>query len=267
MNVTFSLLISLFFFLPGIVAYGAFTKKEFSLKWPPIRVFVTVVLSALFYQCVGLFVVSAFFSQFSYDFIFVLFAGTADQGYSDAILLLAEKFLQVIFYFLILSLLAWNFSGFLRWGIKKMNLHRKWNFLKGIENKWYYYFTEEPPKKKSKNIGKNTWYYRFIEIFKNDFEETFDLVQITASVNVINQCYLYSGYLKEYTINSDGELDLIILEKTERRIMNKEHQDKFIPIQGHNFVLSKKEITTLNIEFLNLDRLLKEHEKKKNVRP
>lgn len=93
-----------------------------------------------------------------------------------------------------------------------------------------------------------------------------DLVIITAAVEFAGRGYLYNGYLDDYFLDKNGELDRIILTDTRRRSIENDHvpspnntktqksiDDRFYPVDGHNFVLKNSNIKSLNIQFIKID--------------
>lgn len=96
-----------------------------------------------------------------------------------------------------------------------------------------------------------------------------DLIIITAAVELAGKGYLYNGYLENYYLDKNGELDRLILTDTRRRNIEKDHvpmhhgeektrqsvADRFYPIDGHNFLLKYSNIKSLNIQFLKIDQV------------
>lgn len=112
------------------------------------------------------------------------------------------------------------------------------------------------------------WYY-LLKGYDWEIGEP-DLIIITATVELAGKGYLYNGYLENYYLDKNGELDRLILTNTRRRNIKNDHRsekhgektaksldDRFYPIDGHNFVLKYSDIKSLNIQFLKIDSVNK----------
>jgi hypothetical protein len=128
--------------------------------------------------------------------------------------------------------------------VKKFKLDAKSNLLR-LESPWYYL------------LNGYDW-----EVGEPD------LIIITASVEFAGKGYLYNGYLENYYLDKNGELDRLILTDTRRRNIENDHQstqcanktkqsvdDRFYPIDGHTFVLKYSNIKSLNIQFLQINTI------------
>jgi hypothetical protein len=89
-----------------------------------------------------------------------------------------------------------------------------------------------------------------------------DLVVVTTVVDVAGQPWLYKGILDEYFIDRDGQLERLILQQVVRRPLatgqpaaaSARPQDRFEPVEGDCVVLRYSEISTLQVEYIRLNR-------------
>lgn len=122
------------------------------------------------------------------------------------------------------------------------------------------------------------WYYLLSGAdFKKD--ETPDMIAVSAFVDVSGEPYLFTGYLTDYFLNTDGTLDRLVLENVMRRPLGKDKNAspvaatasttdsgpdpvpknddaaRFYPVDGDYFVLRYSEAITLNIKYVKAIKL------------
>jgi hypothetical protein len=105
------------------------------------------------------------------------------------------------------------------------------------------------------------WYY-LLTGADFDKEKEPDLILISAIVEVAGNAYIYSGVLDGYLVNSEGQLDRLVLQQAMRRSMESDKKlerplawpvaMRFYPIDGDYFVLRYSEAITLNVEYIRL---------------
>lgn len=124
------------------------------------------------------------------------------------------------------------------------------------------------------------WYYLLTGA---DFEEDAkpDLISISTVVNISGSAYLYVGFLAEFFLDQNGQLDRLVLEQVIRRPLAADKAtesagrqstqvaeaaigseepagaaadmwDRFYPVDGDCFVIRYNEATTLNIRYVTL---------------
>ena len=103
------------------------------------------------------------------------------------------------------------------------------------------------------------WYYLFTGF---DWENNPpDGVIISAGIELAGQGYLYKGYLDDFYLDDDGNIDRLVLTSPERRIIEKDKTDdpnthptenRFYSIDSDYFVLKYADIKNLNVQFIQL---------------
>lgn len=148
-------------------------------------------------------------------------------------------------YLLFLSILAFFMGVGVRKLITAYKLDKYLTWLR-INNKWYYFF----------------------KAFDFQKEEPV-LVEIFAMVKATDQCYLYRGFLEEFYLGNNGELETLILSSVSRTLTNQLKEieknnkitslDDFYPIDGHYFMLKFSELINFEVFFITLSDLKNEH--------
>lgn len=105
------------------------------------------------------------------------------------------------------------------------------------------------------------WYYLLTGA---DFpkDEAPDLIVISAIVEVAKEAILYQGILDEFFVDSEGQLDRLVLQNVARRPIGADKTgaetgdgsdpDRFYDIDGDSFVLRYSEAITLNVQYIKL---------------
>ncbi|MDB5935445.1 MAG: hypothetical protein JWQ01_2789 [Massilia sp.] len=105
------------------------------------------------------------------------------------------------------------------------------------------------------------WYYLLTPA---DFEmhDEPDFIVISAIVDVAGAAVLYVGVLDEFFVNSDGQLDRLVLQEVMRRPIAADKTPatpddgpvppRFYDIDGDYFVLRYSEAITLNVRYVKL---------------
>jgi hypothetical protein len=73
---------------------------------------------------------------------------------------------------------------------------------------------------------------------------------------------LYTGYLDEFFVDAEGQLDRLVLQEVMRRPIKADKEatnpgawydaSRFYPVEGDYFVLRYNETITLNIQYIKL---------------
>lgn len=92
------------------------------------------------------------------------------------------------------------------------------------------------------------------------------MVLISAIVEVAKEAVLYVGVLDEFYVDSEGQLDRLVLQNVARRPLSKDKSvaeandgnvvgtelARFYEVDGDSFVLRYSETITLNIQYVTL---------------
>jgi hypothetical protein len=230
--------------LPGFIFSSALYNSNEPFYYTPLthRTVISIFASILFlliWTPLYLYL-PIFHCQVNYGTLLEMIAGKNDQ------LLQAITFLDLTcfgFYIITIYIFAWITGYIVSYLVKKFKLDAKFKILR-LENPWYYLFSGYD------------W-----EVGEPDF------IIITAAIELAGKGYLYNGYLENFYFDKNGELDRLELTDTRRRNIENDHSsekhgqksarstdDRFYPIDGHNFVLRFSDIKSLNIQFLKIDR-------------
>jgi hypothetical protein len=103
------------------------------------------------------------------------------------------------------------------------------------------------------------WYYLLTgaDSEKNDAP---DFIAVSAIVDVAGEAVLYVGILVEFFVNSEGQLDRLVLREVMRRPIAEDktadgggnNSTRFYRVDGDYFVLRYSETITLNVQYLKL---------------
>jgi hypothetical protein len=105
------------------------------------------------------------------------------------------------------------------------------------------------------------WYYLLTGA---DFEASKepDMIIISAIVEIAGEAMLYTGYLDEFFVDAEGQLDRLVLQEVMRRPIKADKEaanpeawydaSRFYPVEGDYFVLRYNEAITLNIQYIQL---------------
>lgn len=172
--------------------------------------------------------------------LLTLISGAQGALYANAIAAISfGKIIGTAIYLLTMYIAAYALGKFLRWIIKRFKFDKNIKTLR-LDSPWYYLFTGY------------------------DWDEGKpDGVIITAAVEFAGKGYLYMGYLDNFFLDAEGNIDRLVLTSAWRRPIendkgkesenNPEDMDRFYSIDGHYFVLKYCEIKTLNVQFIKLE--------------
>lgn len=236
MNIAFSTLLIFLFVLPGLFFTLAFYNTDnkplnyISLTHKAAVSFFITLLCHLFWLTI---LVQVFNFQIDYTIFFVLISGTQNSLYTLAIKSIDfSELIRVIVYLLVVYIFAFLIGKFIRWGIRKLKLDKRFDLLR-LDSPWYYLFTGY------------------------DWEEGCpDGVMISACMELGGQAYLYQGYLERFDLDEEGNIERLVLTSPERRKIENDKSapasSRFYPIDGHYFVLKYSEIKNLNVQFIKV---------------
>lgn len=105
------------------------------------------------------------------------------------------------------------------------------------------------------------WYYLLTGADFGEDDQP-DLVVVSAIVEVGKDTMLYTGYLDEFFVDAEGQLDRLILQEAMRRPITSDKEvanpdawhdhSRFYPVDGDYFVLRYSEAITLNVQYVKL---------------
>jgi hypothetical protein len=258
-NIAFPALILLCLLLPGFAFHSSFRRTEkTNLDHKPFTSQTTSILLAAFllhmlgilgyrYLCCG--------AWPELEHLFILLTGYAGTALENSISSVAPHTTKIVFYLFILSIFSFVLGQYVRGIITKYqwDVDGRFSELLRFDTPWYYLFN-----------GK---------IDTKDLNP--DGVYITALVELSGQTYLYTGILKKYFLDVDGQLERFVLSTVSRRPLTKDREDserpqdatydfniempddffenRFYPIDGDYFVLRYSEVTTLNVQYFWLE--------------
>ncbi|TQV85426.1 hypothetical protein [Aliikangiella coralliicola] len=112
-------------------------------------------------------------------------------------------------------------------------------------------------------LGSNEWEKIF---WVNGKKSDNDLTRVAATIDLAGGTYIYTGFLKSFSLDKSGDLDRLELIIVSRRKLDNDllpenedpedpndPQDRFYEIIGDRFVCKYQDIKTLNIEYLEIE--------------
>ncbi|MBL0420230.1 hypothetical protein JI739_07730 [Ramlibacter sp. AW1] len=236
MNVALPALILFALLLPGFVFRSRLKRAErTSLDFSPFGLVVTEgVLTAMVLHLLWL-GAAALCTSYRVDTEVLLRLASSDAA-SQALASreIARSDHLIGFYFA--SLLAFSYLGptVIRLAVTKWKLDRAGSplspFLRFHDAPWYYLLTGA------------------------DFEpgEEPDLISVSAIVDMGSGSTLYTGFLEDFIVTPEGQLDRLILSAVTRRPLRTSAATAARFIDGDYFVLRYEEAITLNIRYISL---------------
>jgi hypothetical protein len=185
--------------------------------------------------------------------ILLRFLAAETSSRSQDISIIAADIGPIVMYCIGIMLAAWAIPTALRWTIVRFKLDRFGGAFSGL-----FRFHGAP------------WYYTLSSAdFPEDMKDRPDAISVAGVVTVGGNSYVYQGFLDEYFLDEQGQLDRLVLKQAERRLLADDKYlpeksaldnglqeiaspftSRFYPIEGEYFVLRYSEITTLNIRYV-----------------
>lgn len=249
MNVALPALIVFFLLLPGFMFRARLKRAErTSLDYSPFgRVVAEALIWAILLHLVWL--ASAYWFGYRLDSAVVLgLLGSSPTAQAKAVERVATEFATIAFYFLTMLCASYVVPLLARTLIETYRLDRS-----GYSFSALFRFHDAP------------WYYLLTDADFSKKEEP-DFIVISAIIDVSGAPVLYMGVLDEFFVDSEGNLDRMILQRVARRSISShklstpddESTACFYQIEGDYFVLRYSETITLNVEYVRLTELTKQ---------
>lgn len=250
MNVALPAIVIFFVLLPGFILRTRLKRAErTSLDFSPFgEVVAEAVVWSVLVHCLWLFLSYVIAGQVFQPLVLVKLLSGAVTVQESAAIAFAGSFWWITAYFVSLLIAAFAFPVVLRTLIVKYRLDRS-------SSRFNYIF----------RFHKAPWYYLLTGA---DFAEAEapDMVLISAIVEVAKEAVLYVGVLDEFYVDSEGQLDRLVLQNVARRPLSKDKSvveaddgnvvntelARFYEVDGDSFVLRYSETITLNIQYVTL---------------
>ena len=250
MNVALPAIVIFFVLLPGFIIRTRLKRAErTSLDFSPFgEVVAEAVVWSVLVHCLWLFLSYVFWGQIFQPLVLLKLLSGAVTVQESAAIAFASSFWWTISYFVSLLIAAFAFPIIARAIITKYRLDRsasRFSYIFRFHNApWYYLLTGAD----------------FAE------EEAPDMVLISAIVEVAKEAVLYVGVLDEFYVDSEGQLDRLVMQNVARRPISKDklvveasegaesetEAVRFYEVDGDSFVLRYSEAITLNIQYVRL---------------
>jgi hypothetical protein len=244
MNFAFSSVIIILLILPGFIFSLELYNSDEPFHYSPLtyRTILSLFVSIIFLLIWTPLFVKISHCQINYSSLIEIIGGKNNDQLLQTIT--STDLLCFSFYIISIYLFSYSLGCVFNFLVKKFKLDAKFNLLR-LESPWYY----------------------LLKGYEWEIGEP-DLIIITAAVELAGKAYLYNGYLENYYLDKNGELDRLILTDTRRRGIENDHlptqhgektkqsiDGRFYTIDGHNFVLKYSNIKSLNIQFLKIDQV------------
>lgn len=249
MNVALPALVVFLVLLPGFILRSQFKRAErTSLDYSPFgQVVAEAVLWALSIHIIWLTLSYGIFGRYVDAAVFLKLLSSDAPSQVKATEAVALQANWITAYFVTLLLGSYLLPKGARYIITKYRLDRINSrasaSLRFHQAPWYYLLTGAD--------------------FEKDNEP--DFISISAIVNVAGEPFLYNGVLDEFFVDSEGNLDRLVLEQVMRRPMAADKATdskdagiaapRFYQVDGDYFVLRYSEAITLNIQYIKLEEV------------
>lgn len=105
-----------------------------------------------------------------------------------------------------------------------------------FSNEWNYILRNEVKKTElSSEHHEKTYMSTEVDVFVNDFKE--------------DRPSFYSGILKDYYLDTKGDLDKILLGNAQKRVKDENGNDIYVAIKGDTFIIPYSNIANINLRF------------------
>lgn len=246
MNIALPALIAFLLLLPGFIFRTRLKRSErTSLDFSPFgQVVAEAVLWSLLAHVTWLALSAVVFGQRFKPLVLMELLSTAPQVQAAATVAVAAGFNWIAVYFLSLFAAAFLLPTLARSAISTWRLDRSKAPFGSL-----FRFHDAP------------WYYLLTGA---DFSEDNapDLIVISAVVEIAKEAFLYVGVLDEFFVDSEGQLDRLVLQGVARRPMAADKPganapevsdtERFYNVDGDSFVLRYSEMITLNVQYIKV---------------
>ncbi|MBB1300993.1 hypothetical protein H5183_06560 [Pseudoalteromonas sp. SR44-8] len=237
MNIAFPAFFILILIIPGFIFQNSYEKVEnTSIEKKPFDVSSSLAFFyALILHCFLIYVlVPLSGSEVNFELCIKLLTGSKTLSETE-LGVINRSIPRVLIYFALSFLLAYIFGKFVQWGIFKLN-----------------------PYKSSKLSFDTPWYYEL----KGKLSDTQDaqIIKLSCLVESKNTAFLYYGLLEDFYLDSNGQLDRVVLVDAMRRPIESDEMStddlqnsgsqRFYEIKGDRLILKYEDIKNINIEYL-----------------
>lgn len=243
MDIASAGIIILLLLFPGFLFQKGYNSGEFSNKFIATSFFDLLIKSIVPSVFIYLFfwlIIKNINYDYSFRTILNLLSGDetlVKSGIENIILYKGS----IVFFQIIINLFSFLFGLFVKEYVINYSLDSKFDLLR-YQNIWHYILTA-----------------RFIEFPRSqiallqDNVKDIDLTLIDAIQNINNESYLYSGFLVDYQLAKNGELDFIVIKNAQRKNLTNQIENTKI-IKGHIMILYYKDLINLNITFIQTEQ-------------
>lgn len=246
MNVALPAIIAFFILLPGFILRARLKRVErTSLDFSPFgQIVAEAVVWSLSAHLIWLLVSYVVVNKTFEPLVLMKLLSGAVTAQESAAAAVANSFNWIAAYFASLLIASFLIPMALRFVITKYRLDRSASRFSSV-----FRFHDAP------------WYYLLTGA---DFaeKEAPGFIMVSAIVEVAKEAVLFVGVLDEFFVDSDGQLDRLVLQSVARRPIANDKDtarpeggadpERFYEIDGDSFVLRYSEAITLNIQYVKL---------------
>ena len=181
------------------------------------------------------------------DFL-TLVAGKDSPGYDPAFLSLSGNAGELLVYVAVACVLGGVLGASAGRLVEKWGLHVRFRFL-DTRPTWWVYLSGDRTRLSARKL---------IDTDDVAFEGAFSFVLVTAATDTAAGTYLYWGLLKDFELDSGGQLKRLTLRNARRRQVENDEgreeggEDRFYQVDGDLFVLEYDRVINLNIQYLDV---------------
>ena len=241
MDIAISGIVIICLLLPGISFNKGYYSGEFSRKYLSsdfYSLFVNTLFPSLLIYLI-FFPIVYFIFGYTYDVhVFLGIISSNDDLVSQSIEKVDQFIIEIVVFQTIVNLISYFLGKLLHNLILKYSLDTRHHVLR-FNNVWHYLISGR--------------FLQYRDILNIDTVRDIDLTFVDALVNINNQTFIYTGLLIDYQLGKDGTLDLLIITKAQRKLINVDTEEDYKDIRGNYLVLKYSDLININLSFIQIE--------------
>jgi hypothetical protein len=243
MDIASAGIIILILLFPGFLFQKGYNSEEFSNKFIATSFFdllIKSIVPSVFIHLLFWIIIINFGYDYSFKTILKLLSGN-ETMLKESINSIEQSKGAIVLFQVLINIFSFVMGLLLKEFVISYSLDSKYDLLR-YENIWHYILTARFMDFKRSQIA----------LF-NDKIEDIDLTLIDAIQNINSESFLYSGFLVDYQLAKNGELDFLIIKNAQRKNISNQNEE-VKTIKGHVVILYYKDLINLNITFFQTEQ-------------
>ncbi len=242
MDIALSGIILLVLVLPGISFAKGYYSREFSNQYSAAEFYnltLNTIIPSIVFYLLALPLILIFGYTYNFETLFGIISSN-DNLVSTSIRRIENHKYEILIFHILINSFAFIAGRQLYNIVLKNSLDTKYDFLR-YKNIWHYLITA-----RFLNFKQNS------EILQTDKIEDIDYTYIDALITINEKTFIYTGILIDYHLAKDGGLDLLIIDKAQRKLIGGDPEEIYKDIIGNYLILKYSNIINLNLSFIQL---------------